>query len=104
MKKIVTTLLIVLCSITTFSSSKREALTLNEINFVKDGWHVQVFYDNYENISSIQVTMGGPMTPGFYCWTPLPGSVNAAMGCFTGVIYVEDTPSGQVILNVNCNN
>lgn len=130
MKKILTTLLIVLCSFATFSSSKTDALETSfvksgshlqvfydsysafsfskrdplETSFVKDGFHVQVFYDNYYNraILGIVVTLGGPGTPDFYAWMPGAGSISWE-GCFTGIINVE-APSGQVVLDVECNN
>lgn len=102
MKKTTMILAIMLCSFTMLSFSKREAFSVNEINFFKDGFHVQVFYDNFNTVTGIAVTLGGPNTPGFYSWTPLPGTVSS--GCFTGVIYVEDTPEGQVILDITCNN
>ena len=104
MKKIVVTLLIVLCSFATFSSSKTDALAVAETSFVKDGLHVQVFYDDYTRaVLGIVVTLGGPGTPDYYAWTPIPGSISLD-GCFTGVIYVEDLPGGQAILDVACNN
>lgn len=101
MRKFAVTLLIVLCSITTFSLSKSNAISANEISFVKDGFHVQIFYDNSGFVTNIEVTLGGPGTPGFVSWTPLVQQI--VHGCFTGLIYVEDTGLGQVILDVNCN-
>jgi hypothetical protein len=129
MKTTLTALLIVLCSFATFSSSKNDALktslvkgvsplqvfdnysTFNfskmdplETSFVKDGFHVRVFYDNYYNraILGVEVTIGGPGTPDFYAWFPGAASISYD-GCFTGIINVE-APSGQVVLDVECNN
>ncbi|WP_166334464.1 hypothetical protein [Sphingobacterium chungjuense] len=100
MKKNVIALLVVVSSFTAFSFSSDQHITTNDIRFIKDGFHVQVFYEG-SMVTGIEVTIGGPNTPAFFNWTPSPGRVNS--GCFTGVIYVEG-PEGEVILDVNCNN